>query len=190
MPLQDLVAELGVADARLGVQPRGDGVLLEHRADAVVLADLAQEVDRRQRCGPVEVVDHAGGVVALEAQEPLDLRAEVADPLADGLLGVERALGGRPRIADEAGRSADESERLVSGELEAPHEQQLHEVAQVQARRGRVEAAVVRDRVPGEQRAQRLLIGGHVHESAPDDLVPDVLEGRIVGGRGRAHEGG
>ena len=44
-PLQDLVAELGVADAGVGVQTRAHRILLDHRADAVVLADLAQEVD-------------------------------------------------------------------------------------------------------------------------------------------------
>jgi hypothetical protein len=68
--------------------------------------------------------------------------------------------------------------------------QQLHEVAQVQARRRRVEAAVVRDRVAGQQIAQSGLVGGHVHEAAPDDLVPDVLERRVVGGLQRSHGGG
>ncbi len=112
--LQDLVAELGVADALVGVEARADGILLEHRADAVVLADVAQEVDRAQRRGPVEVVDDAGGVVALEAQEALDLRAQVADPLGDGLLRVQRALGGRPRVADRD-RSSRRRDRAAGG---------------------------------------------------------------------------
>ena len=54
--------------------------------------------------------------------------------------------------------------------------EQLHEVAQVQARRGRVEPAVVRDRLAGEQLVQRGLVGRDVHEAAPDELLPDVLE--------------
>ena len=60
--LQDLVAELGVADARVGVEAGRDRVLLEHRADAVVLADVAQEVDRAEARRPVEVVDQPHGV--------------------------------------------------------------------------------------------------------------------------------
>ena len=116
-------------------------------------------------------------------------RAQVADPLGDGLLGVQRALGGRARVADESGGSADESERPVPGELQPAHQQQLDEVAEVQARRRRVEAAVVRDRIAREQLAQSRLIGGDVHEAAPDDLVPDVLERRVVGGRGRGQSG-
>ena len=67
--LQDLVAELGVADAGVGVQPRGDRVLLQHRADAVVLADIAQEVDRTEPGRPVEVVHEAHGVLALAREE-------------------------------------------------------------------------------------------------------------------------
>ena len=39
-------------------------------------------------------------------------------------------------------------------------QEELHEVADVQARRGRVEAAVVRDRPVGECLAQRGLVGG------------------------------
>ena len=47
--LQELVAELGVGDALLGVQPGRDGVLGDHLVDAEVLADVPQEVDRRHR---------------------------------------------------------------------------------------------------------------------------------------------
>src|SRR5690606_22612210 len=65
--LQQLVAELGVADAGVAVEPGGHSILLQHRAHAEVLADIAQEVDRRQLGRPVEIVDEPRGVVALEA---------------------------------------------------------------------------------------------------------------------------
>src|SRR5690606_19261279 len=111
-----------------------------HRADTVVLADLAQEVDRTHRRGPVEVVHHACGVLALEAEVALDLRTQAPHPFLDGLTSVECALGRGPGVADESGRSADQAERLVTGELDAAKRQQLHEVAEVQARSCRVES--------------------------------------------------
>ena len=52
----------------------------QHPVDREVLADVAQEVDRRQRRGPVVVVDHRRGVVALEGQERLDLAAHPLAP--------------------------------------------------------------------------------------------------------------
>ena len=39
------------------------------------------------------------------------------------------------------------------------------------------------------QTAQSILIGGHVHEPAPHDLVPHVRERRVVRGRRRAQSG-
>ena len=147
-----------------------------------MLADPAEEVDCAHRRGPVEVVDHARGVVALEAQEAFDLRAEVTDPFLDGFDGVERAFGITPaRVANQAGRTPDEAERFVAGQLEATEHQNLHEVAEVQARRCRVEPAVVGDGVASEERFERHRIGRHVHKPAIDELLPDVLERRAVG---------
>ena len=130
---------------------------------------------------PVEVVDepHARCRPRLERNR-LTCTSRSLDPVGDRLLGVERALGRGPRVADEAGRAADQAEGLVPGELDAAQDEQLHEVAQVQARRRRVESAVVRDRIAGEQLLQRGLVGRHVHEAAPDELLPDVVEGRVI----------
>ena len=77
-------------------------------------------------------------LTSLAAFSPSKLRnretcgLEVADPLLDRLPGIQRALGRGPGVADEAGRSADEAQWLMAGELQAAHEQQLHEVAEVQ----------------------------------------------------------
>jgi hypothetical protein len=178
--LQDLVAELGVADAGVGIQARRHRVLLEHGAHAVVLADVAEEVDGAEALGPVEVVHQAHGARALGGEEAAHLRAQVADPLGHGLLGVEGALGRGSRIADQAGRAPDEPEWPVSGQLQTPHRQQLHEIAEVEARGGRVESAVVGDGLACEQLLQRGPVGGHVDEPAPDELLPDILEGVVV----------
>ena len=44
--------------------------------------------------------------------------------------------------------------RMMAGELDATQQQQLHQIAEVQARRSWVEAAVVDNRRPVEQLAQ------------------------------------
>ena len=54
----------------------------------------------------------------------------------------------------------------MAGELEAPQQDELDEVAEVQARGGRVEAAVEGHRTAGQGLAQRLLVGG-LREQAP-----------------------
>src|SRR5690606_13073689 len=120
----------------------GDRILLQHGADTVVLADLAEEVDRRERRRPVQVVDDASGVLAFETEVALDLRTKATDPFGHRLRSVEGALGGRARITDETGRAPDESQRLVSGQLDPAQREQLHEVAQMQTRSRRIEPAV------------------------------------------------
>ncbi|KAG7666465.1 hypothetical protein KSW81_008414 [Nannochloris sp. 'desiccata'] len=90
--LQDLVAELGVADALVAVEARAHGVFLEHRADAVVLADVAQELDRAHRRRPVEVVDELRGIRPLEGEEARHLALQVAHPFRDHGLVVQGAL--------------------------------------------------------------------------------------------------
>src|SRR5690606_8525588 len=117
VPLQHLVAELGVADALARVEPGAHRIFLEHGADAKVLADVSQEVDGAESRGPVQVVDKARGVVAVEAQKTRNLALQVSDPLGDGFGTVERSFGGRLRVADETGRAADEAERPVPGQL-------------------------------------------------------------------------
>ena len=66
------------------------------------------------------------------------------------------ALAGVLGVADQAGRPADQDQRPVPGLLQPPGGDQLHEVAHVQARRGRVEADVEGDRAPVELGAQRV----------------------------------
>ncbi len=140
--LQQHVAELGVGDA-LALEASPHRVAVEHDVDREVLADVAQELDRRHLRGPGQVVldDGAGGRL-VELDEPLELAADPVGPLGDGVGGVERALAGLARIADHAGRAAGQHDRPMSGLLKPPQRQQRHQMAGVQARRGGVEARI------------------------------------------------
>ena len=71
------------------------------------IADLTQEVDCRQWRGPVQVVDDAGSVLALEAEERGDLVADVVDPAGNHFGGVQLAFAGlEAGVADHAGGAA------------------------------------------------------------------------------------
>ena len=117
--LQDLIAELRETDALARIQPGTDRVFLEHRSDAEMLTDVAQEVDGAERRRPIEVVDHDETIRPLGAQVPRDLSLEGTDPLGHGVFGVQHALGSGARIADEPGGSADQPEWAVACELDA-----------------------------------------------------------------------
>ena len=162
--LHHLVAELGVADAAR-VEARCHGFLREHPVHAEVLADVAEPVDRAQLAGPFEVVHDRRRVVALERQVALDLGADPRDPSLDDLAFVKLSLrGSAARVADEAGRTADEADGPMARQLEATHRHEQHEVAEMEARRGRIEAAVVRQRSARHRRAQRVqvrVVGDH-----------------------------
>ncbi len=119
------------------------------------------------------------GVRPLEGEEARDLAADAVHPLGDGLRVVQRALGGRLGVADQAGGAADQAERPVAGLLEAAHGEDLDEVAEVQAGRGRVEAAIERDGAVRERLAQCVLVSGQGDQPAPLQLVDDVRHGSV-----------
>lgn len=179
--LQDLVAELGVAEP-FALQPRGHRLPGEHAVDREVLADVAQEVDGAQLAGPVEVADETGRVgLGVEVEKSADLAAQAVHPLGDDVAGVERALGvAAARVADEAGGAADEADRVVPGQLEATQREQRHEVADVQGRRGGVETGIDRDRCLGHGRAQRVEVGGLGDQASPREVVKDVGHGDLA----------
>ena len=62
----------------------------------------------------------------------------------------------------------------VARPLEAAQGQQLDQVADVQRRRGRVEAAIDRDRTLGERRAQGVDVGGLRDQAAPREVIENV----------------
>ncbi len=71
--LQQHVAELGEGDAVLGVDPQLDALARQHLVDGDVFADVAQELEDRDRLCPVTVVDErpAAGVEIDDASELL-----------------------------------------------------------------------------------------------------------------------
>ena len=176
-PLEQLVAELGVRDALVAGEPRGDGVLLEHLVDPEVLADVAQEVQRRHPRGPVQVVHEDRGVLAGGVEERAYLLLDPRHPLRGLLLGLQPTLRRRAGVTDETGRAADEADDPVPGALEVTQDDELDEVAEVQRGCGGVEPAVRSDRPVGECLAQRGLVGGLGHQPPPLQLVEDVGHG-------------
>ena len=109
--LQDLVAELGEADPRVAVEASGHRVLGQHRAQAVVLADVAQEVDRGQGA---RVQSRLFTIVAgvwrrrSAGSGSIWRRMRSTQPATSSSGGVERALPRHARVADQAGGAADE----------------------------------------------------------------------------------
>ena len=119
MRLQDLVAELGVADARLGSAGPATASLASIWLTAEVLADVAQEVDRRQARGPVQVVHHAAPRSARRSRgtaRPARGCRSTQPATTSGALSIRSAVG--RRVADQPGRAADQAERPVAGLLE------------------------------------------------------------------------
>src|SRR5690625_3645743 len=67
--LEQLVAELGEGHSLVALQPACHGVPRQHGAEAEMLADVAQEIERTEIGGPVEVVDEDRRVVPGEVEE-------------------------------------------------------------------------------------------------------------------------
>ena len=170
--LQQHVAELRVADARL--ETPFHRVTAEHPVDREVLADVAEEVDGREAGRPVVVVDHGGGVRAVELQERLDLAAYPRDPVLDRVEGVQGALAGVLGVADHPGRAADQGVRRVAGPLEPAGGEDLDQVAHVQARGRRVEADIEPDAPAAQRVAQGVTIRGEREQAAPLQVVEEV----------------
>jgi hypothetical protein len=179
--LQDLVAELRVADPGVAVEAGRDRLLGQHPVDPEVLPQLAEEVDRRQRGGPVQVVDVDRRPQALLGGRPVeegrDPASDPVHPAGDRRGVVEHALGRRSRVPDQPGGPAHQHDRLVPGPLQGPQDHELDQVPDVQALRRRVEAAVVGDRAVGEVLAQRLLVGALGDQPAAVQLVDHVGHG-------------
>ena len=171
--LQQHVAELGVGDA-VTFETSPHRVAVEHDVHREVLADVAEELDRRQLPGPRQVVlDDGAGRRVVELDEAFQLAPDPVGPVGDGVGGVQGAFAGLARVADHPGGAAGEHDRPVSGLLKAPQRQQRHQMAGVQARRGGIEARVDGDRSGGQQFGKRVAVGRLCDQSAPLQLVED-----------------
>ena len=146
-----------------------------------MLADVAQEVDEGERRllvrQPVGVVAHQRpDFLGVEVQEALHLIALPLEVLPDLLAREQGALAAlAARVADQAGAAAHQDDRLVPGELEVPQQHQRHQVAELQAGRGRVEAAVHGAPPFGEVAPQ--VLRGVGDEPAPLELGEEIGHG-------------
>src|SRR5438876_429538 len=78
-------------------------------------------------------------------------------------------------ISDQACAAAHQHDVLVAGELEVPQQHDRHEIAELQAGCGRIEAAVHRAALRAEVR--RDFLRGVVDEPAPLELGEEVRHG-------------
>ena len=174
--LQEHVAELGVGDARLALEPVAHRVLGHHLVDRHVLAHVPQELEQGHALGPVPVVDQDRGGVALEVEElgQLDLDGGRCWPAGSrGRAGCARRSGHRgrppcpwPRRPGRSGGGRTSWKRA--------QEQQGHEVAQVQGVRRGVEAGVDDDGTGPERLAEGVAVGVVVDEAAGLEVVEHV----------------
>ncbi len=146
-----------------------------------MLADVTQELDRREARGPVVVVDHRRRVAALEGQEPLELPPDARTPRLHGVQVVHLTLAGLLGVTDHAGGTADEPVGLVAGVLEPAQGEDLQQVAHVQARGCRVEPAIELDHALGQLGAQGVEVGRVRDQAAPLELVEKVVEAGHLG---------
>ena len=148
-----------------------------------MLADVAQKVDEALFDEPVGVVDHQRArVPRVEVEEPLHLVAHALQVLADLFFRQQRALGALAGgIADEAGAAAHHDDGPVAGALQLQQQHDRHEVAELQAGRRRIEAAVRADRSLGE-------VGLEAGRRVVDE-APPLQFGEEVGHGSESYEG-
>ena len=160
--LQQRVGEFGVGNAlAIAIDTLLHRFLFDHGIHREVLADVAQEFQRAHAGEPVVVVGHDGRVGAFEIEEGRDLAANLVDPAGDDFGRVELALGSlETGVANHAGGTAHQRDRLVASLLEAFQDQHRHQMAQMQRIRRGVEAAIQRDRSLREHFIERVCIGG------------------------------
>ncbi len=173
--LKQHVAELGVGDP-LTLEPALHRLACQHRVDREVLADVPEEHGHAHRTEPVEVVHlDRRNVGMVEVDEPGELAPEPSGPLPHLVLRVQGAFADVPRVADQPGTAAGEQDWPMTCVLKPPEHEHLDEVTGVQARRRRVEARIDGDRTPVQVSPQGSEVGGLRDQTAPGQLVKNVL---------------
>jgi hypothetical protein len=188
--LEQLVAELRVADPA-AVEPRLDRVAFEHPVDGEVLADVAEELEDGHRLSPFQVAnDQRAGLAVVKVEESGHLTADLLHPLGDHVAGVQHPLRRLAAgVADQPGRPAHQPDRPVTGQLEPAHGQQHDQIADMQARRGRVETAVERYRTGSQRFAQFVEVGRVGDQASPGEFVDDVHACMVPSQRGEGVTG-
>ena len=141
-----------------------------------MLADVAQEGDVFQRIEPFGIVEHDRVRRAVpEGQEAFE------DPLDGGDIGLDPVLGEQlarlvleAGVADLAGAAAHQHDGLVPSLLQSAQQHDLHQAADVERRRGRIEADIARHDLLRRERIQRGRIGELVEIAARRERVQQI----------------
>ena len=135
-----------------------------------MLADVAQEVDGGHGAVQSRLLTQAPASRPSKSRNRSTWTRMPLDPFGHASRGVERALGARP-LGSPTSPVAPPTRPTAGGRpLETAQGQQRDQVADVEARRGRVEAAIERDRALGQRRAQCVDVGGLRDQAAPVEV--------------------
>ncbi len=143
--LQQGVGELGKRDALIRAgEALAHRLAGQHGVDREVLADVPQKIEGGHLPHPVGVVDQQRRRQPFaRRQQRFYLGRQAGHPALHRLGAVEAALARlEAGIADKTGGPAHQGHRGVARQLEAAQHQQRHQMADMQAAGGGIEAAV------------------------------------------------
>src|SRR5262245_19019580 len=137
---------------------------------------VALKIDEIERVKPVDVVDHhRSGVSTAETQEFCEYRFDAGNVCRN--LGIAEELTRlilARRIADLGGAPANQHDWAVAGLLQLAQHHDAEQVADMQARRGAVEADIAGDALGSEQLVEAGFLGRLMDEAAGLKLPEDV----------------
>ena len=146
--LQHHVVELDEGERLLALEPQLHRIVGEHAVDAEMASVVAQEIDVVELVEPIGIVDHER--VARRSSPKLtnlpntDSMPAILAAISASVEQLARlVLAGR--IADLGGAAADQHDRLVPGLLQLAQHHDPEQIADMQARRGAVEADIAGD---------------------------------------------
>ena len=167
--LHDHVVEFQEAQALLHALLVALGA--QHVVDGEAGADLAQQLDIVQRLQPGRVAQHDRLAVG-EVDEFLHLALEALRIIRNGLLSEHLAhVGAARRVADHRRAVADEGDGLIARHLQALHQAQGHEMADMQGVCRAVKADIERGLAVVDHFADCFFIRHLRDEAAGDKLV-------------------
>ena len=157
-----------------------DGFLGDHLVDGKMFSDVAQEIEEGNARRPRSVVHEPRGILfGFKIQQLRQLNFHAGDVALQNFLCEQLTFLGFPAwIANRAGRAAGHGNRMMAEQLKPPQREQRHEMADVQAVGGRVEAAVKRDG-RGDFLFQFRRVGAIGDEAAPFQFFQNAHASRI-----------
>ncbi len=178
--LEERIVELDEGERLLAFEAQAHRVLRQHAVDREMAADVAQEGDIAEAVEPIGVVGLDRVALALaEGEEAIEGAADAAHIGGDGGL-IEQAprLVAPRRVADLGRAAAHQHDRPVPGLLQPAQRHDLHEVADMEAVGGAVEADIGRDPPRRRERVQGIEIGALMEKAARNEGVEEGRTGR------------